>query len=82
MTIRLAASTEVGEILSIYGDAREYMRASGNHGQWTGGYPSRSVVEEDISLGRLFVAVDGDEIWSSTRQATLLPPSAIAATVR
>ena len=62
MTIRLAASTEVGEILSIYGDAREYMRASGNHGQWTGGYPSRGVVEEDISLGRLFVAVDGDEI--------------------
>ena len=62
MIIRLAASAEVEEILSIYGDAREYMRASGNHGQWTGGYPSRSVVEEDISLGRLFVAADCDEI--------------------
>ena len=62
MTVRHADRKDLENILSIYADARGFMRASGNLDQWTGGYPTVDIVEEDIALERLFVATEGDDI--------------------
>ena len=55
MKIRLAKASEVPTILEIYADARAYMRASGNQTQWEGGYPSETIVCEDLAASRLYV---------------------------
>lgn len=58
MKIRYAVMNELDEILSVYESARTYMRKNGNLSQWTGGYPQRELIEEDIALNRLFVIED------------------------
>jgi RimJ/RimL family protein N-acetyltransferase len=62
MTIRHADPRDLENILSIYDDARSFMRAAGNKEQWSGGYPSLRIVEEDIALQRLYVLTEADEI--------------------
>ena len=62
MIIRPATPHDREAIEVIYSDARAFMRASGNHGQWTGGYPTAEIICEDIALERLFVAEDGCDI--------------------
>lgn len=62
MEIRAAEERDLSRILEIYDHARSYMREQGNPHQWNGGYPSKEVLLEDISLSRLFVCVEGDEI--------------------
>jgi GNAT superfamily N-acetyltransferase len=62
MHIRPAVPDDARAIEIIYSDARTFMRASGNHGQWTGGYPSLEVIVEDMSKKRLFVAEDDSGI--------------------
>ena len=58
MDIQQAALHDVPEIDTIYEEARRFMRERGNHKQWTGGYPDRSVIESDIEKGQLFVVRD------------------------
>ncbi len=53
--IRNAKSEDLNEIMDIYRRARQFMAGSGNPSQWGGGYPSRSLLEQDISRSRLFV---------------------------
>ena len=62
-TIRLAEQADLDEIEKIYSHARHYMEENGNPTQWSDGYPHRSMLEEDISLRRLFVAQKQDEIY-------------------
>ena len=62
MNIRLAKFCETELIMEIYDDARRFMRASGNMDQWTGGYPSREIVEKDIDDGNLYVCEENGEI--------------------
>ncbi len=54
-TIRNAVSADLDAILSIYEGARRFMRQTGNFNQWTGGYPSREVVEGDIAKESLYL---------------------------
>ena len=55
-TIRTARAGEIGEILSIYAQAREFMEQNGNPSQWgKSGYPERELLLYDIELERLFV---------------------------
>ena len=60
--IRNAVSSDIDSIMPIYERARRFMAENGNPTQWTGGYPSRSVIESDIAAGRLFVCTAGDRI--------------------
>lgn len=61
MTIRKATPCDLDEILRVYATAREYMRQSGNPTQWGTNKPQRSLLEDDIRKGELFVGenVDG-----------------------
>lgn len=58
MNIRRAKITDIEAIENIYADAREFMRSAGNGGQWGSAYPPRTLIEEDISLQRLYAAED------------------------
>ena len=62
MEIRQAKHDELDRIMEIYADARRYMREHGNAVQWTGGYPSREVIEADMDNGFCHVCTEGDEI--------------------
>lgn len=62
MIVRSAHTEDLTSILAVLEAARGIMRASGNTGQWVNGYPSREVVEADISNGHGFVVVEGARI--------------------
>ena len=62
MTIRKAVCEDKEEILGIFAIAREYMRSTGNHEQWSGNYPGEEIIGEDIKSGCLYVCEDGGEI--------------------
>ena len=58
MIIRKGEESDIDDIMSCYDVARQYMRNSGNLTQWVNGYPSRSLVEQDIKDGVSYVGVD------------------------
>lgn len=58
ITIRKGKLAELDAMMSIYDKARAYMRENGNMTQWNNGYPSRSIVENDIESGVNYVGVD------------------------
>ena len=60
MEIILAQPRHLPDILSIYDHARDFMAQAGNPTQWGYGYPQKELLEEDIALGRLWVAAEGD----------------------
>lgn len=53
--IRKATVEDIDILMVIYDKGRAFMRQSGNLHQWTNGYPSRSLVENDIRSGNQFV---------------------------
>lgn len=60
MNVRLAANSDLDEIMRIYDKARETMRASGNLSQWVNGYPTREMIEDDIAR-RVSYIIEGDD---------------------
>lgn len=65
MYIRSAAAEDLPFLETLYARARSYMREQGNHSQWGESYPLAAQmgdVAEDISLGRSYVCMDGEEI--------------------
>ena len=60
--IRPAERTDLDDIEKIYAYARQFMVTNGNPTQWAGGYPSRELLEQDISHGKLYVAWNEDGI--------------------
>ena len=65
MYIRPAVTEDLSALEALYANARVYMRAQGNRTQWGESYPLSAQMEdvaEDISLGRCFVCMDGEEI--------------------
>lgn len=54
--IRPAVRADLERIEDIYAHARRFMAENGNPTQWVNGYPQRALLEEDIRLGRLYVA--------------------------
>lgn len=61
--IRSAESSDLSRIMEIVSDARTIMRGSGNMRQWTAGYPSENIIDEDIKngFGRIVIQ-DGDAV--------------------
>ena len=62
MTVRNATPQELEAIKEIYENAKLFMRSSGNMHQWTGDYPSRTLILRDIENGNCFVYEEGGEI--------------------
>ncbi len=53
--MRKARPEDLDSIMALYGIGRQTMRSTGNLEQWVHGYPYRSMIEEDIRLGRSYV---------------------------
>jgi len=53
---------ELDRVMALYDQGRQFMRQSGNANQWINGYPSRELIEQDIRLGRSYLAVEQGEI--------------------
>ena len=62
MNIRKAKFTDIPKMMEIYDKAREFMRENGNPTQWSGGYPSKELIESDIAKGWSHVCEDEGEI--------------------
>ena len=60
--IRKAKREDMPRLIEIYDYARAFMASVGNASQWGDGYPLPSQLEEDIALGRLYVACDENGI--------------------
>ena len=60
--VRPAVQADLNRILKIYAGARRFMRQTGNPTQWLDTYPARSLLEEDLADGRLFVIAEEERI--------------------
>lgn len=61
MDIRLAHPNEVGEIMAIIEEARQFLAASGSS-QWQGDYPTSDDIIDDILENRAYVGVVNGQI--------------------
>lgn len=59
--IRHAKPEDIGDIETIYANARRYMAENGNPNQWVNGYPDIVQVREDLDNGNLYVCVGSDD---------------------
>lgn len=59
-TIRRSTLEDIPVMLRLAEAARAIMRASGNHHQWTGGYPSAEVFTADIERGCSYLMCDDE----------------------
>lgn len=62
MEIRNAVAEDLGDILTIYKNAREFMKINGNSNQWGESYPPDSLIEDDISSGKCRVCTDSGAV--------------------
>ena len=62
LTVRPARTGDLARILEIYETAKAFMRANGNPTQWSGSYPQRELLEEDIAAGHLFAVTEQDTV--------------------
>ncbi len=62
MIIELATKLDLPNILAIYSNARAFMVNNGNKDQWGSSWPKEEALKEDISLSRLFVIKDNNDI--------------------
>lgn len=60
--IRSAKKEDLLGILKVFEFARNFMKETGNPTQWGNNYPDKKILEEDISLNRLFVFEEQNEI--------------------
>ena len=60
ITIRHSSAEDLDRIMPVYESAKKFMRATGNTDQWTGGYPSREIIKEDIAHYSHFIAEDDE----------------------
>ena len=60
LNIRKGTVADIDAVLAVYDAARSFMRASGNHSQWVGGYPAREDVLADIEAGNNYVGETED----------------------
>ena len=59
---RTAALEDLPQILTIYENARAFMRQSGNPNQWRDHHPAVEILREDIQKGQLYLCLENEEI--------------------
>jgi len=62
MTIRKTTNSDLADVMTIYADARAFMRESGNPTQWKNAHPPQYQIEKDIDAGASHVCMQDDEI--------------------
>lgn len=62
MIIKEAQKSQIDEILSIYEEAKSFMRKNGNHLQWINGYPSLDIVLDDLKNNNLYIIEENKQI--------------------
>jgi len=62
MTIRCAITPDIQAIMTVLEAAKGIMRASGNMHQWTDGYPSEQVIQDDIDKQQGYVLEEGSRV--------------------
>ncbi len=55
MEIRKTTLDDLDGVMTIYKKARQFMRAHDNPTQWSGGWPPREQIEDDIANGTSYV---------------------------
>ena len=60
--IRHTTTADIPRLKEIFAIARRFMAEAGNPNQWTEGYPSEELLQEDIDSGDSYVIVKGDRI--------------------
>ena len=60
--VRKTRADETDVLMAMFDYSRNLMRAAGNRDQWVGGYPQRSLVENDIAKGQSYVVTEGDAV--------------------
>ena len=61
--IRKAVKADTPRLKEIFAAARQFMVETGNHTQWTDGYPSDELLQADIDSGDCYtIANDGEHI--------------------
>lgn len=58
MKIRRTSYEDIPCVMNIFTAAKQTMRSSGNLHQWTGGYPSESILRNDIENHNSYVVED------------------------
>ena len=61
MYIRPARESELPRLMELFDTARAYMRKNGNTVQWVNGYPSETLIRDDIAQNRAFVVEENGE---------------------
>ncbi len=62
MFIRETQLKDLPLIEEVYARAREFMKLSGNPGQWGDKYPQREKLLHDIELGQAYICFEDDDI--------------------
>lgn len=62
MKIDKAEVQHIDEIMQVIDDARIIMRQTGNHTQWTNGYPSKYIILQDIEKNAGYICHHENEI--------------------
>lgn len=57
-----ATMRDLPALESLYAAARGRMKAAGNYDQWKDSYPPRTLIEEDIARGRLYLSKEEDAL--------------------
>ena len=61
MYIRNSERKDIEIIMSIYDNARKFMRQNNNLHQWTDGFPQQHIIEEDIKKRQSYVVIDSND---------------------
>ena len=62
MHIRKTTAADLNAVMEIYAYAQEFMRESGNAGQWGNVHPPRNLIEEDVRAGVSYVCEENGKI--------------------
>lgn len=58
MLIRLTDLKDLPFVMTVYDEARRFMRDTGNATQWIDGYPSEELIRQEIADGHSYVCMD------------------------
>ena len=60
MEIRPTTIADLEQVMPVFELAKRFMRQHGNLHQWTGGYPSREIIQADMEAASSFVCLDDE----------------------
>ncbi len=61
--VRRATENDLLRALDIYDSARRFMRQRGNTVQWVNGYPSETLLRQDVARGDLYVMEEDGVVY-------------------